>query len=221
MENKIKIFNIKNNKYKLIRGISGVLIPIVAIGSLAGCMNSKEKYEDSDEVTYSFYDDDLNYYNDDQYYYNDNTSSTYSNIESSTPSYNTNNGQNNNNLSNSYELDQLSLNIINSNVNISANSLKKYIDDIKVDYPYSNLYGVENSFNQYESTKKYKSNFTNLFSGNSISSETIYNIVKRNNSKENLVSQYIMSDTDLKSVCNIIADLLSNYANTNKNIALN
>lgn len=207
---KLYKYNMENKKYKILRNISKVLVPVVIVTSFFGCTNNK-KYDYNSNVSHNIE------YIDDNYETTIHTDeiNTHETIE---------NTNTNDNLNLSLVLDEYGKFVLNSNVMLNSNSLDNFINNvnnIEVSYKYSDIYNMQYMLNKYESTEKYTSTEQNLFVNGRISSDTIFAIVKENNANANLAKVQFVSDSELIKVCGIISDLLNDVIKNNPNIDLN
>jgi len=216
----LKSYEKSNKKYSLVKLVSGIISPVIILTSLTSCFNDSNKYKNNKDDNY-----DYGYHN---YYEQDNsyTSSEYNNssnkYENSTESNYDNNKVDNPNLS--LDLDDYSINIINSKVTFdqySMDTFVNYIKNIEVSYPYSSLFRTDLTLDKYNSLNKYNGQTESFFKNNNISVDTLFSIVKKNNEEANLVQKATLSDSELKEICSIIVEVLNDYATKHPNANLN
>lgn len=213
-KDRLKVYNMKNKKYTLVRFLSGIMSPIILLTTLTGCFNNKKDYDDKSKDTDSSW---FEYY--DEYNKKEEKEQTESNnyyVEDPTVPQETTP-----NLS--LDLDDESLRIIDSQLSLDANSLnyfQNYVRGINVYYPYSELYDTNIAFGKYKSLNKYNPKSPNVFKNNSISSNDLYAIVKKNNDAANLAPVAVLNDSDLKDICVIICDVLNDYISKTSNVDL-
>lgn len=202
----LRIYSSKNKKYKLTKVVAGVLTVQLLASVLTGCGLNRNNDYSKNTSNPSYYED---YYG----YVTENTDVTEPSIENDIPSETL--PPNNNNRPNIVpELDEYSLGIINSKVTLDSNELTSFINYVKginVNYTYSSLYSPGAMLSKYESLGEYNSSCENIFNNNEITGDQLYKIVKQNNKDFGVVEIATMSDSDLKEVCNIIADVLNDY----------
>ena len=192
-----KLNNFLNKKYKLYKSV--VALSLATTTFLSSCGINKEVNYNNSESNDSYYQNDI----------------------TQTPSYN--NLQTNQNIYNNFNEQLLSdsefKKVILSNINLSDVYLEEfinYITNIEVYYPNSNFFYIDENLIKYNNKKDYVSSSDNDLKSNMISGETIYNIVLKNNSNENFMDNAKISDTDLKEICNKIAETIDYVIKNNE-----
>ena len=220
--NKFKLYKykIKLDNYRVVKTTAKVMVPVALISATIPLIENidmdKQKNQMFNNSSYnSEYKDYDNYTN--HYYVPQNENTTvYNNSTEKADSPVTNNIPNSNLT---LDLDEYSKTIINSNISLSTTALNNYItnvNNIEVKYKYANIYNMESEFSKYQAIDKYTSNTSSLFKNGTITANTIFDIVKNNNSNYNLPPSQTVTDSQLLEVCNIIADLLNDEIKNNK-----
>lgn len=242
-QKKINFYPSFNKKYKLVRVTSRIISPIVLLTSLTGCVYKNNDFnnnrKNNNYNNYSYTDKYNIEENVNDFYYspdgdkpvtnNANNNANNNKLDTNLNDSNDNkyDGNNKNNKVEDYKeninkpliLDDYSLQIINKKVKLNQNSINlfvNYIKGINVSYTYNDIYNTNLVLNKYNSLGKYNSTSKNLFINNNISSETLYSIVKKNNSNEKLVAKATLSDSELREICSIIVGILNDYAKNYK-----
>lgn len=89
--------------------------------------------------------------------------------------------------------------------------LKKSSSSI-VKYPCEEIYDFDEAYAQYRKLPSYKSTHENYFSEGELSADKLMEIIKSNNEKADFDKQKKISDSDLKFVCELITEVLNDYA---------
>lgn len=211
--NKFKLYKykVKLNKYKLIKGASITLVPVMLVTSIGAFINNREydKHKNKNNYQTSYYSHYNNEYNSG---YSSDINGNKEDLDETETNLTTSNV---NEFNLSLELDDYSKQIIDSNISLSTLELNNYINEInniEIQYKYADIYNTETEFLKYQSINKYKSTAPNLFKNGVMSSETLFNIVKENNNE--IYNSSKVSDSDLRVVCDIIANLLNDVVKT-------
>lgn len=210
----LNIFAKPKTKGTIIKTITGVTAPLLLATSLTGCFSGESDFD-------KYYNHQNNYPSSDYSYQED--FDGYSSSDKIN-NYSSNSSATNNNFNSSLVLDDYLNKIINSNVVLDSNSLNAYINQInnlKVEYAHSNLYGNQELFNKYNSLQKYKSTTPSLFKNGQITVDTLYSVVKKNNENANLSNNQQLSDSNLREICSIMVNLFNDYAKRHNEADLN
>ena len=211
---KLKIYNFKKNrKYKLnktVKIISLILAPIMIASTVTGCKKiGKQKYDinNYDDYNTSVYNYDKESYNSTEEIINSVVEEIrQDSIEKKVDL----------NVNNEYSK------YYNMKVNLSSSDFIKFnkiIDEMQVEYPFSELFYIDDAYALYKKADTYKSDSTNIFVNRKITPEKLFSIVKKNNDGANK-NAYI-NDNDLTYVCKVMCNLINDFVADNKNIDLN
>ena len=100
------------------------------------------------------------------------------------------------------------------------NSYINYLNGLSIDFPYSDLFKIENVLKKYDGLVKISNHNTKL---DSLDSVKLMNVVKYNNKefKKNASSSYkLISDNDLFNICDTIIRVCNDYLSEHKEISL-
>lgn len=220
--NKFKLYKYKAklNNYKVIKTTSKIILPVVLVSSFIPLIKNididKQKNSISNFSGYSNKYEDYNNHTNYNYYTEESQANTNNNNIEKEDVIDTTNSSN---INLTLDLDEFSKTIINSNISLPTSELNNYItnvNNIEVKYKYANIYNMESEFSKYQAIDKYTSNTSSLFKNGTITANTIFDIVKNNNSNYNLPPSQTVTDSQLLEVCNIIADLLNDEIKNNK-----
>lgn len=207
---KIKNNIIKNKRYKLYKTTFAVALATVII-PMAGCQNNKN---------YNYDKNDYAIINNDDF----STTSLAEETQKIEAKINEEETSiiNNYNISESLISNEQLNNIILLDVNLSNydyNLFNDYISKIDTNYPYEELYGIMENLSKYNELNKYTSNLNKV--SYTISEDYIYNIVVKNNSKENFNDDKKISDQQLKKICKEISSSLNYLISKDNSIDIN
>ena len=89
--------------------------------------------------------------------------------------------------------------------------LNGYLSGIRGVYPHAELYGIKEAYAKYLKLPKYTSTHENYFADGIFTGDELYNIAKANNKRIGYKGNKVISDDDLKHICNVAAPVLLEY----------
>lgn len=86
-------------------------------------------------------------------------------------------------------------------------------DGLIAEYPYQELYGIMDAYEDYLALPEYVSTHENYFADGEFTSQELYNITKSNNdANKNYETDDYVPDDELKYICEIMAPVILDYA---------